>query len=96
VKTSKKSLEVGIKGPAGHYARYHQTGVPARNLPARPPIKFSKNLRDKHSLSFVISQMLQRVIVDHRKAALGANAGVLDVKGKRAESLARLSRRKTR
>ncbi len=97
VKRTKDSLEVGIKGPAAEYGKYHQTGVPSRHLPARPPIKFSRNLRNKSGLTFVISQMLQRVVVDHRKAALGVHAGVLDADAadKRAQSLTQLSRRKT-
>jgi len=92
VKRTKGSLEVGIKGPAAEYGKYHQTGT--RNMPARPPIKFSRNLRNKNSLTFVVSQMLQRVVVEHRKAALGRHAGVLDVE-KRTASLERLARIKT-
>ncbi len=95
VKRTKDSLEVGIKGPAAEYGKYHQTGT--RYMVRRPPIKFGKNLRNKSSLMFVVSQMLQRVVVDHRKAALGVHAGVLDADAadKRAQSLTQLSRRKT-
>ena len=92
VKKTKDSLEVGIKGPAAEYGKYHQTGTPI--MPARPPIKFSRNLRNKSGLMFTVSQMLQRIVVEHRKAALGSRAGVLDVE-KRTASLERLSRMKT-
>lgn len=95
VQKRKGSLEVGIKGPAAEYGKYHQTGT--RYMVRRPPIKFGKNLRNKSSLMFVVSQMLQRVVVDHRKAALGVHAGVLDADAadKRSQSLTQLSRRKT-
>ncbi len=92
VKKTKDSLEVGIKGPAAEYGKYHQTGTPI--MPARPPIKFSRNLRNKSGLMFTVSQMLQRIVVEHRKAALGSHAGVLDVE-KRTASLERLARAKT-
>ena len=96
VKTTRDSLEVGARGEVSKYGGFHQTGT--RFMIARPPIKFGRNLRDKGSLAFVVSQMLQRVVVDHRKAALGPHAGVLDAgaAGKRATSLAVLARMKTR
>jgi hypothetical protein len=95
-RSTKKGLEVGASGRNARIGRYHQFGTP--NMVARPPVKFRRDLRDKSSLAWVISQMLQRVIVDHRKAALGAAADVMDVEvaDRRTASLERLSRLKTR
>lgn len=95
VRETKDSVEIGVTGDVGKIAGYHQKGTP--RMPARPPVQFDRSLANKNSLPFVVSQILQRIIVDHRKAALGANAGVLDadVLEKRLGSLDRLSRRGT-
>jgi hypothetical protein len=101
VKSSKGSLEVGIKpGKTARIAGYHQRGVPpgdGSRMPARPPVQFVRSLRNKNSLPFVVSQMLQRIVVDHRKAALGSSAGVFDADTveRRLGSLEALSRRRT-
>ena len=95
VRTTKTTLEVGVQGEPAEYAGFHQTGT--ANMPARPPVKFDRRIR-RGTLPFVISQMLQRVIVDYRKAALGMNAGVMDtsVFDRRTGSLQKLSRERTR
>ena len=95
VAKTKGALEIGLRGHVGEIAGYHQKGT--RYMPARPPVQFSRELSNKGSLVFVVSQMLQRIIVDHRKAALGANAGVFDadVLSRRLGSLDTLSRRRT-
>jgi len=95
VRTTKTTLEVGVKGEPAGYAGYHQNGTPI--MPARPPVKFDRRIRPG-TLPFVLSQMIQRVVVDYRKAALGANAGVTDAKvaERRTGSLQKLSKERTR
>jgi hypothetical protein len=95
VRTTKTTLEVGVKGKPAEYARYHQEGTPI--MPARPPVKFDRRIRPG-TLPFVLSQMIQRVVVDYRKAALGVNAGVTDAKvaERRTGSLQKLSKERTR
>jgi len=95
VRTTKTTLEVGVQGEPAEYAGFHQTGT--ANMPARPPVKFDPRIR-RGTLPFVLSQMIQRVVVDYRKAALGMNDGVLDatVVERRTGSLQKLSRERTR
>ena len=93
---TKTSLDVGARGEVSEIGGYHQTGTD--RMIARPPIKWVRDVRQKDSLAYVVSQMVQTVIVDARRQALGVDAGVLDVKraDKRGASLERLSRIKTR
>jgi hypothetical protein len=96
VEQTKSSLEVGARGEVSEIGGYHQTGT--KHMIARPPVKFGRDVRQKDSLAYVVSQMLQTVIVDARKKALGVDAGVMKVSrdDKRGASLERLSRIKTR
>jgi len=95
VVSSRTSLEVSARGESRQIGEYHQRGT--SRMVARPPVKFARSLRNKRGLMFVVSQMLQRIIVDHRKAALGVNADVMDAASveRRLGSLDTLSRRRT-
>ena len=95
VRANKKSLSVGAKGEPERIGTYHQFGT--RNMPARPPIKFDPRVK-KGTLPYVISQILQSMIVAKRRQALGADAGIIDAKAfeRRQVSMNRLARMKTR
>lgn len=68
-KIGPRRMEIGVDSGVLPYAQAHQTGIPGR-LPARPPIRFDGDPRNKSSLGFAVAQAFQRQIVDARKRAL--------------------------
>mgnify|MGYP003136546215 FL=1 len=95
VRKTKKTLTVGAKGEQARIGTYHQLGT--AYMPARPPIKFDPRIKPG-TLPYVVSQILQTMIVAKRRKALGADAGIIDAKDfeRRQGSMKRLARKSTR
>lgn len=95
VRKSRRSLEVGARGEQARIGEYHQTGT--AYMPARPPVKYDPRIV-KGTLPFAVSQILQTLIVAKRRAALGADAGVIDAEAieRRNGSMAKIARSRTR
>ena len=70
-KIGKTSMLVGIR-PNTEVARYamaHATGVPSRNLPKRPPVRFDGNVRKPNTFGKAVQQIFQSHLVLARKTA---------------------------
>jgi hypothetical protein len=77
---TKTSMLVGINpnSPAGVVGRAHATGNPARNLPARPPIRFDPDTQRRGvSFGYAVSQIVQSYLVLKRKEAMRRDPEVL-------------------
>ena len=70
-KIGKTAMVVGIR-PGTKVARYamaHATGVPSRNLPQRPPIRFDGDPRKANTFGRAVQQIFQSHLVLARKEA---------------------------
>ena len=70
-KIGKTAMVVGIKPntPVARYAMAHATGVPSRNLPARPPVRFDGNVQKPNTFGKAVQQIFQSHLVLARKEA---------------------------
>lgn len=73
---NRKSMEIGIKKGAEDrlyiYAEAHQLGVPkgvGSRMPARPPVRFGKDVKNKTHFAYGLSQIMQAHIVLARRRA---------------------------
>lgn len=70
-KIGKRAMLVGIR-PGTEVARYamaHATGVPSRNLPQRPPVRFDGNVQKPNTFGKAVQQIFQSHLVLARKTA---------------------------
>ena len=90
-----KSLVMGLRGEIKDRAGWHQFGT--RRMVARPPFQLDPDPRPSGTYAYAVGQILQRVVVDARKKALGVE-GYTDSSAfdRQVASLDRLSRRETR
>jgi len=77
-KIGKTAMVVGIR-PNTEVARYamaHATGVPSRNLPKRPPVRFDGDPRRSGTFGRAVQQIMQSHVVLARKTAFSQDPEV--------------------